>query len=65
MHKTTLQAPPLLVFSPTSDVCTKQHYKHRPCWCFHQQAFEWKIMIGSTALVGVFTNKRRMHKTTF
>jgi hypothetical protein len=51
-------APPLLVFSPTSVFAENKYHQHRPCWCFHQQASIQKIKIRTTALVGVFTNKR-------
>ena len=33
------RAPPLLVFSPTSVYAKNNYREHRPCWCFHQQAF--------------------------
>jgi uncharacterized protein YneF (UPF0154 family) len=61
-RKQISSAPPLLAFSPTSVFAENKYLLHRPCWCFHQQASLQKTNIFSTALVGVFTNKRLCRK---
>jgi uncharacterized protein YneF (UPF0154 family) len=61
-RKQISSAPPLLVFSPTSVFAENKYLQHRPCWRFNQQASLQKTNIISTALVGVFTNKRLCRK---